>query len=465
MTGVVIIGGGVSGLATAWFLSQLGVRSTLVEKSNRLGGLIKTDSFAECQLEAGPDSYLAAKTATTELARDLGDLGNEIIGSNDAERRVFIVRQGKLIALPKGIVMVAPSDWKAALSSPLFSAKTRLRFLTETFAAPRHRSRDLSIAELVRDHFGEEVLEYVAEPLLSGVYGGDSASLSAESVLPRFVAYERQYGSLIRGVRNERRASQGSIFLSFRRGMQSLTDALAQAIAASTNVLYAEALRITAKTNGWRIRLSTHEFDADHVVLACPAYVAAGLLRTTAPPLASELAAIPYSSAVLATLIYDRAALGHALNGFGFLVPRRERRTIAAATWVGTKFPSRVPSHLAALRGFIVEPEATSLLTAPPQEIAQLVHRDFERFMQIRSAPLSSSIYFWPRSMPQYLVGHAQRWLRIAAAARELQRLHLVGNAYQGVGISDCVRLAKETAKQIAGAPHSQTPPYSSPNR
>ena len=450
---VIIIGGGISGLATAYFLSTLGIRSTIAEKSNRLGGLIRTGSLLGCQLEAGPDSYLAAKPAVTELARGLGDLKSQIIGSNDRQRRIFVVRSGKLIPMPNGMVMIAPSQLAPILTSELFRPKTKLRFLSEIFAAPRRRTDDVSVAELVRDHFGEEVLEYVAEPLLAGVYGGDSASLSAESVLPRFVAYEREYGSLIKGVRQERRrSSTGSIFLSFRDGMQSLTDGLAQAIAGTTNIVHAEAGSLQLTNNGWRARIGNDSVQTDHIVLACPAHTSARLLETAAPELARELGAIPYSSAILTTLVYDRSKVPQPLNGFGFLVPRGMRRTISAATWINTKFPSRVPGHLVALRAFIVDPEATRLLNEPQKTVTQLVQTDFENLMHIQSSPVFASLHFWPNSMPQYVLGHAQRCMRIAALTGEIKGLHLVGNAYDGIGIPDCVRLAKETANRILHA-------------
>ncbi len=447
---VIIVGGGVSGLATAYFLSKLGIQSTLIEKSERLGGLIATGFVEGCRLEAGPDSYLAAKPAVTELAEELGDLKNQIIGSNDEQRRIFVVRRGELVAMPKGMAMIAPGAWTPALRSPLFSAKTKLRFLTETFTRPRQRSGDISVAELVRDHFGEEVVQYAAEPLLSGVYGGDAAGLSAESVLPRFLAYERRYGSLIQGVRRERNStSAGSLFLSFRDGMQSLTDALAKAIAGSSDIRHAEAESVERTAHAWRVRANGAWIEAAQLVLACPAHACARLLASSAATLASELAAIPYSSALGATLVYERARVAHPLNGFGFLVPRAERQTISAATWIGNKFPFRIPAHLAAIRAFIVDPEASRLLNASEEAILQLVSADFQRLMNIRSAPLFASVHRWPASMPQYVVGHRQRCLRIAGLLQQFQFLHLTGNAYEGVGIPDCVRLAKETANHV----------------
>jgi len=349
--------------------------------------------------------------------------------------------------------MIAPSRWIPALSSDLFSCRTKLRFVTETFAVPRQRFNDVPVSELVLDHFGHEVLRYVAEPLLAGVYGGDSANLSAQSVLPRFMDYERRYGSLIKGVRQERRSSPaGSMFLSFRHGMQSLTDALLQAITGSTEIVHAEATNLKRAGNGWQARIGDEFIAADHIVLACPAYASAKLLQTAGPALADELAAIPYSSAILATLVYHRSSVGQPLNGFGFLVPRSERRTISAATCISAKFPSRVPEDFTAFRGFIVDPEASPLLSASQDRITQLVHADFESLMHLQSTPVFASVHFWPNSMPQYVVGHRQRRSTVGALAHEITGLHLVGNAYDGVGIPDCVALAKETATRIARA-------------
>ncbi|MBV9404414.1 MAG: protoporphyrinogen oxidase [Acidobacteriaceae bacterium] len=448
---VVIVGGGVSGLATAYFLGKLGLCSTIIEKSQRLGGLIRTDSFEGCQLEAGPDSFLAAKPAVAELAGELGDLHAEIIGSNDAERRIFVVRDQKLVAMPEGMVMVAPGKWGPALQSDLFSLRTKLRFVSETLRLPRHRPRDVSVAEFVEDHFGREVLEYVAEPLLSGVYGGNAARLSAQSVLPRFVDYESRYGSLIRAVRRERRgpAKTASLFQSFRGGMQTLTDALAAAIHGCSTVVQSEAVTVERTGGGWRVATADGSIECDHVILACPAHNVARLIEKTAPVLASHLGAIPYSSAILVTLVYERNQVPHPLNGFGFLVPRGERRVLSAATWVGTKFPCRVPANLAVLRGFIVDPQSSPLLKASKDQIEKLVREEFERLLGVQAAPRFSIVHMWPDSMPQYVLGHEQRRLVINGLLQVLAGLHLVGNAYEGVGIPDCIRLAKETANRI----------------
>lgn len=450
---VAIIGGGVSGLAAAYFLGRRGIRTVLIEKSRRLGGLIRTDRVEDCVLEAGADSFLAAKPAVTELANELESLHGQIIGSNDSARRVFIVRDGRLVAMPRGMAMMAPGDWGAALSSNLLSGRTKLRFLQETFSRPRKRECDVSVSAFVREHFGQEVLDYVAEPLLTGVYGGDAAELSARSVLPRFVAYEERYGSLIRAVRGERRAAEqtGTLFRSFRDGMQSLTDGLADAAGELTAAIHAEATRVEQSFGTWRVFCGSEcVVESDDVILACPAHAAAVLLEREAASLASDLGSIPYSSAILVTLVYERAEVAHPLNGFGFLAPRAERRTIAAATWVSTKFPSRIPKKFAAIRAFIVAKEADDLLGATDDELLQLAAADMGKLMAIDARPRFWTVHRWARSMPQYVVGHGQRCQRVFAALRERRGLHIIGNAYEGVGIPDCVRLAKQTAKRMA---------------
>lgn len=458
---VVIVGGGISGLSAAYFLLEAGFRPLLIEKSNRFGGLIRTDFIDGCELEAGPDSFIAAKPAVASLARKLG-IEAEIIGSNDAGRRIFIVKNGKLEPMPPGMVFMVPGDLKAALKSRFFSPVAKLRFLREVLRRPKTRQADVSIREFILDHFGGESLDYLTEPLLSGVYGGDAAGLSAQSVLPRFVDYERKFGSLIRGVQQERAARKEpgtSLFLSFRGGMQTLTDALQRAIEPKVEIMNAEVDSLERTAGGWLLRTigdhgmaknsGAETIETAVVVLACPAHVNAHLLRAACPALSDQLASIPYSSALLVTLVYDRGEIGHPLDGFGFLVPRRERRGLAAATWVSTKFPSRTSPNRAALRAFIVGEDAQKLMHCPDDDLIGIVRREFARLMGISAEPLFSTIYRWPNSMPQYTVGHDDRKRLIAELAARQPGILLCGNAYDGVGIPDCIRLASEIPESI----------------
>ncbi len=448
---VVIIGGGISGLATAYFLGKQGVRSVIVEKTNRLGGLIKTDFMEGCRLEAGPDSFIATKPAVAELAAGIEGLSAQIIGSNDAARQIFIVRDGKLIALPRGMSMMVPGEWAPVLRSSLFSTTTKASFLRELAMKPRTRTEDVSIQDFVQDHFGNEVLQYVADPLLAGVYGGETAKLSAQSVLPRFLEHEREHGSLIRAVRRDRKESmhKGSLFLSFQGGMQTLTDAVAGELNTCTKVVHSEACSVERWGSKWRVRLPDEHLQSEQVVFACPTYAVAALLDGTLPSLASELDTIPYSSAILVTLVYRRSQVAHPLNGFGFLVPQRERQGVAAVTWISTKFPTRTPPELTAIRAFVVGDDALKLMGAPEAVLAEMVEGELRRLMGVDASPVAHVISRWPRSMPQYTVGHEQRRTGIEAHAAEHPGLFLTGNAYSGVGIPDCIRRAKSATEKL----------------
>jgi oxygen-dependent protoporphyrinogen oxidase len=231
--------------------------------------------------------------------------------------------------------------------------------------------------------------------------------------------------------------------------MQTLTDALSKAVQEHSAVIYAEATKVERIDNGWRVRLGAESISSRQVVIASPAWVSAKLLEQTTPPVAVELAAIPYSSAILAMLVFDKAALDHPLNGFGFLVPRQEQQTVAAATWVNTKFPSRISKALAALRAFIVGTRAEALALVPTDQVLHAVRNDFERLMGIRTTPIFHTFYSWPKSMPQYVVGHEARVNRLLKALEPHTGLSLTGNYFDGVGIPDCIRRAKQVAKHI----------------
>lgn len=451
MSDAIIVGGGISGLASAYYLSKKGLSSTLIEAAPRLGGLIRTDIFDGCQIEAGPDSWISMKPAVSELAEDIPALRNELIGTNDESRRIFIAHQGRLVPMPSGMVMMVPGDMRTALRSCLFPASTRDRILKERFIKPKQRDEDISVANFVLDHFDRNILDTIAEPLLTGVYGGDAARLSACSVLPRFVEYERHYGSLVRAVRAERKEVQqrGSLFLSFKGGMQALTDAVYQASSGAVRRVTGEAVGAAHHNGGWQVQVGKTKHEAKFLIVAIPAHQAAGLLHQPSPALSSELAAIPYSSAIMVALGYARPDVAHPLNGFGFLVPRPERNRVAACTWINTKFPQRIAAGYVALRAFIVDRDAEALMPANDGEIIRIVREEFGRLMGIEAEPVFSTIQRAPLSMPQYVVGHTARLQRIRDLVRNEPGLHLVGNAYEGVGIPDCIRLAKKAVSEI----------------
>jgi len=452
---VVIVGSGISGLSTAYYLAKAGVRSTLVERSARLGGVIQTETVNGCVIEAGPDSFLSAKPAALELIRDL-DLASDVIGSNDSRRVTYIWKGGRLIPMPDGLMMMVPTKILPVVVSPLLSWSTKIRMGLEYFrAAPAAPLADRSVADFIEDHYGSEAVEYLAEPLLAGVYGGDPRALSVGSVLARFVELENQYGSLTRGVLAERakaamnHSSAAPLFRTMKHGLGQMVDAILNAIRNSIQVVRGTAETVESSGSGLRLRVSGDWIEASHLVLACPAYQAGAIAASIEPELGELLSGIDYSSSMTVALGYRRAALNHPLNGFGFLVPKKERRRLVACTWVGSKFSHRVPEDWAVLRCFLGGHETMDLTD---QEVLACVQEELRDIRGVAAAPDFHRISRWPRSMAQYTVGHAERVRRIEALAARRANLHLVGNAYYGIGIPDCIRMGKHAAARIATA-------------
>jgi oxygen-dependent protoporphyrinogen oxidase len=453
---VVIVGGGISGLSTAYYLAKAGISSTLVERAPRLGGVIQTEVVNGCVLEEGPDSFLAAKPAALELIRDVG-LASDVIGSNDHLRVTYIWKGGRLVPLPDGLMMMVPTKFAPLLSSSLVGWGTKIRMGLEFFRRPSNGvRRDRTVSEFIEDHYGREAVDYLAEPLLSGVYGGSPDRLSVSSVLTRFVELEGRYGSLTRGVLASRRASgpksQGTpLFRTLKGGLAQLTSLLEERIRESTRVVHGTAETVArGPEGGWRVRVDGDWREADHLVLATPAWQAGALLGEADAALASLLRGVEYSSSMTLALGYDKAVLGHGLRGFGFLVPARERRRLVACTWVGTKFSHRVPEGQAVLRCFLGGASDEGVLDESDESVVQTVLGELREIMGISAKPAFYRIARWRKSMAQYTVGHEDRVRRIEERLREHAGLYLAGNAYHGIGIPDCVKMGREAASRIA---------------
>jgi oxygen-dependent protoporphyrinogen oxidase len=336
-------------------------------------------------------------------------------------------------------MLMIPTRILPLIGTGLLGWGTKVRMGLEWFRRPV-RAGDRSVAEFVADHYGQEAVDYLAEPLLSGVYGGDPNQLSVASVLPRFIELEAKYGSLTRGVLHARRKAarqaQGMpLFQTLKGGLGQLVDVLRER--AAPTVIHGEAEAIEP---GYRVRVAGAWIEAEHVVLACPAYEAGALLWPLDGELAALLNAIPYTSSNTVALGYEKRALNHPLNGFGFLVPKRERRRLVACTWVGTKFSHRVPEHLAVLRCFAAGDTPPSI---------DEVRDELKTYMGVTAEPLFTRVATWPRSMAQYTVGHARRVGEIDSRMLRLPGLYLAGNAYSGIGIPDCVRMGKAAAERI----------------
>ncbi len=431
---VIIAGGGLSGLTAAFYLQRAGIPFRLFEPQRRLGGVMLTEQIEGFTVEAGPDSWLTSKPWAMELLRDAG-LDGEVIGCNEENRKTWIWRDGRLVRYPEGFQLMVPTSVMAILRSPLLSLGAKVRMAAEWFRRPVVRPPgDRSVAEFVSDHFGQEAVDYLAEPLLSGIYGGEPALLSAESVLPKFVELERRYGSVARGVRKEPSKATGPAFQALRGGFQQLIDRL--------TVPYERGAIEAIEPK--RIRAGGQWVDADHVILACGATASANALQSVDLELSTLLWAIQYSSATVVALGYRRDQIRHPLDGFGFLVPKKERNRMTACTWVSSKWDHRAPAGHVLLRCFVGD-------TNPGADAEAL--NGLRTYMGVTAEPLFIKVYAWPNSMAQYHVGHRNRIQEIESRAARHPGLHLLGNAYHGIGIPDCIREAKRCAVQISARP------------
>lgn len=465
MTRIAIVGGGVSGLSAAFELEQrrragAELEYTLYESSPRLGGVLRTESIDGSVVEAGPDSFLTEKPWATDLCRAVG-LGDQLIGSRDGDRKTYILTRGRLVKMPDGLMFVVPTRILPTGLSPLLSWKTKLRMTQELFHPPRAADHDESVAAFLTRHYGAEMVERLADPLLSGVYGGDAASLSIRAVLPRFAEMERTHGSLGRAMltfANQRKADprRGSapLFTSLRNGMQQLAETVVSKLMASallTNTAV-EAVQHQPEPGGWLVSAGLNSDHFDKVIVALPAPAAANVLRITSPELAAELAAIQYTSSITVGLGYDDQVRQSLAPGFGFLVPRSEGKRLLAATFVHNKFPHRVPDDRALLRCFVAGRNAESVWRYSDDEVIGMVRNELQQILGLRAEPLFARVFRWKSAMAQYGVGHLERLERIESLRQKLPGLALAGNAFRGIGVPDCVRSGREAALKLAAA-------------
>jgi oxygen-dependent protoporphyrinogen oxidase len=469
----IVIGGGIAGLAAAHRLGELAaargvpMRITLLEAGTRLGGSIATERVEGFLLERGADSFLTEKPWALALCRRLG-LDDRLIGTRDVQRRTFVVRDGRLEALPRGFLLVAPTELGPLVGSPLFSWGGKVRMACD-LVLPRGGARgDESLASFVSRRVGREAFERVVQPLVGGIYTGDAERLSVAATMPRLVEMERRSRSLILGMRRQARASAAqsgarwSLFASFQDGMQTLVDALARRLPEGAVRLgvAVTALRVpgsaaaTADAPGgeWEVILASGErLAAPRVIVATPAFAAADLVRPFDAALAADLAGIAYASSAIVTLAWPRADVPHPLDGFGFVVPAIERRRSIAGSFSSVKYAGRAPDGAVLIRlfcGGVLGPDVTA---SGDDELIALARDELRALLGIVAPPRLVRVQRHPRAMPQYELGHLDRVARIGAALARHPGLALAGNAYRGVGIPDCVRSGESAAECVAG--------------
>jgi protoporphyrinogen/coproporphyrinogen III oxidase len=461
---LIIVGGGISGLAAAYYASKNipHARVTLLEAGGQWGGKIVTDrvTVAEGQfiIEGGPDTFLATKPWGVALCKELG-LDERLHGTNPRQRNTYVLHRGRLLPLPDGLAMMIPTNTQAILRTRLVSWPGKARMGLDFLLPPRPLNGDESLGAFVSRRLGREAYENLIEPLMSGIYAGDGDTLSLASTFPYLRDLEMKYGSLARGALQMRqqsaksgKAAQGSrsAFLTPTGGLSEIVEALVKRLTtAGVDLrLNAPVHRITRRAPRYQVELDGGAtLEADAVILAAPAYASGVLLETLDPALASILQRIPYASTATVSVAYRQADVKRRLDGYGYVIPRREGRGALACTWTSTKFPHRAPEDYALLRVFIGR--AGQDIPWKESDLLALALEELELTLGMRAKPVVQRVFMWDKAMPQYNLGHPEILKQIDAALEQHPGLALAGNGYRGIGIPDCIHSGMTAVEKV----------------
>jgi len=474
MKRVVIIGGGIAGLAAAWSLrehrSKEEFEIVLLERGDRFGGNIKTERADGFLIEGGPDCFLSEKPWAMELIKRLG-LGAKLLPTNDRNRKTFVLSGGRLHVLPEGVILMIPTKILPLATSSLISWPGKFRMAMELFIPKKKDSADESLGDFVRRRLGNETLEKIAEPLVAGVHAGDPETMSVRSSFPKFVQLEEEHGSLIRGMVKKmasmHRAKKTApapaapgeqkprvtMFMTMKDGLSELIDTLTERLKKMENTTLrtgAPVASIEKKGGGYKVTLESGErIEADALVVAAPAWAASSLLGAVDPELSAKLGTIPYVSTATVSIAFRKKEIKHPLNGFGFVVPKVERRRIMAATWTSVKFAHRAPEDSVLIRCFVGGSKNAELVELDDAAMVKMVREELRDIMGIEAEPVLTRVFRFRSSMPQYTIGHDERVKSIDERVASIPGLYLAGSAYHGIGISDSIRYGESVAKKI----------------
>ena len=455
-TPVVIVGGGMSGLAAAYELARRSVSFLLLEATPAVGGVIKTERIDGFVIDAGPDALLTQKPAAIDLCRELG-LSDRL--RPQMQRGAFLVRGGALRALPEASVFGIPVDWSPFVLSRAFSLRGKLRMAAEYALPGRPAAGDESIASFIGRRFGREAVEYLADPLLAGIHGGDAERLSMQALFPRFLDMERRYGSLIRGLREGARQHPGKPPAPFVAPLGGLLEMVESLVAALPPGSVRTGVRVdgieAAGRYGFRLHLDTGKtMTAQAVLLATPPRVTAPIVRALDPVLAAACARIQSVSVVTAALGYPKRVVRHPLKGTGVVVPRSEAMSISAVTWVSSKWEGRAPAEHVLLRAYLGGARDSGAIDCSSDEIVARAHRDVGRLLGVTGDPVLARVYRWPHANPQREVGHLNLMAQIDDRLAAHSGLFISAAGFRGSGIADCVADGRRQAiAALAAAP------------
>lgn len=460
---IVVVGGGIAGLSAAYELQEraramkLSPEIVLIEKEGYLGGKIITERVDGFVIEGGPDTFVSTKPWGVELARKL-EIEERLMGTDMERRRVFVVRNGKLVELPDGLAMMVPTKFWPMIKTSLLSPLGKLRMGLDFFTPPADGDQDESLGAFVSRRLGREVYERLIEPLMSGIYAGDGDRLSLASTFPFLRDWEREHGSLTGGalaLRRKRRAARRSgaprsIFLTPQNGLGEMVEALQAALDSVEIRLNQSVESVVPVEGGFMLQIAGGEpMHAAAVILAAPGFAAAKLVRQVDAQLADVLDGIEYVSTATVSLAFDQDQLDHGLDGHGYVIPRREGREALACTWTSTKFPHRAPEGGALVRVFIGRAGQGEEHIADEQELIAIARRELAETMGITAEPKIVRVYQWPDAMPQYNLGHPERLDKIEQRLANWPGLALAGAAYKGIGIPDCIHSGEQAAASI----------------
>lgn len=469
---VAIIGGGIAGLSTAWYLQEqakkqgVSLTYSLMEQSNRWGGKITTERIdghgkSPFIVEGGPDSFLTQKPWALELSHELA-LGDRLLGTNDQDRKVFVLNKGRPTPLPDGVLLIIPTKVMPFAMSPLLSPWGKVRMGLDLVIPPKQDSEDETLADFITRRLGQEALDKIAEPLMSGIYNAEAERQSLLATFPRFRMLEEKHGSLIRGMLASRRARGNgagpshtsnqakrppiSMFVSLKGGTEELVSVLTSKLEGKL-FLGTKVTSLHRKAGGYELTIEGRSpIKADAVVLAIPAFSAAGLIEIEAPKAATMLNAIRYVSTGTISLAFRRDEV-KLLKGFGVVIPRSEERAINAVTLSSTKFNHRAPEGHVLLRVFFGGSRSPHMMEYDDDELRSIVRGELKTVLGIKAEPIFHRIFRWHQANPQYDVGHLDHVRELEAALPK--GIYVTGSPFRGIGLPDCVLQGQKTAAQI----------------
>lgn len=452
---VLVLGGGIAGLAAAWECARLAERErraadvVVLEGSERLGGKVRSETLEGCVVESGPDSFITTKPDMLELVKDLG-LEGELLPTGGPST-VSVLRDGRLVPMPEGMSLAAPTRMLPFLFSPLFSAGAKLRMAAEPLVPVRKDGVDESLAEFTRRRLGAEALERLVGPMLAGIYAGDPEKLSVKSTFPQLLDMEKKGGlarALWLGGPARAASKQGfTTFMTLKGGLSRVVEELAKRLPAGAVKLDHPAEGVRRRGGEWEVTTPRGSFTADAVICALPAPAAADALEGMDPELAHRLREIPYVSTATATYIWDEKALANVPRGFGLLAPKSERLSLSAATFSSSKFPGRAAPGRVVVRAFAGGAGREDAAEAAVTRVEETVRRELDGLLGLGGAkPLAAKATRWIKANPQYDVGHAERLERLSSCLKSHPGLVLAGSSYTGVGLPDCVRSGRRAA-------------------